>query len=272
MPSDLGVLLPTESQYGNPGAYTEAIRAESNKQATYLSNMDQFYAQLDESKRQFDLNYSAREKEFDWTKGFEEKKLAHQTTIDTRKLELQEKEAELMRQIKEKELQFAETQLGFQKEQLGFEREKLTAELEKMRQEIGLAERGMALEEKLGMSRLDVEQEGLALQKQLGLGQLNLSRYQTNAEIGLKKQELNFTQGLQLAQFSAGLNQAYPGGVPDYSTAKMPGQIPKSVPTDKYFGLDKLSQQMQQSQANYNTYTPKYTSQADSAYARLYYK
>jgi hypothetical protein len=215
--SDLGVLLPTESQYGNPQAYTEELRAESVKQATYLSQMDQFYTQLEESKRQFDLNYAARSKEFEWTSGFEEKKLAHQTEVDTRTLALKEKELALTEQIKQKELQFAETQLGFQKEQLALEKERLQAELEKLRTETGLAQQSMALQEKLGMSQISVSQETLALQKELGLG-----------ELSLKSQEQSFTNQLEYAQFMAGLGQAFPNGVTTGTSI------------DPYTGYDKL--------------------------------
>ena len=222
--SDLGVLLPTESQYGNPQAYTESIRAESNKQATYLSNMDQFYTQLEESKRQFDLNYSAREKEFEWTSGFQEKQLAHQTEVDTKTLALKEREMVLTEQIKNKELQFAETQLGFQKEQLGLETQKLQAELESLRANTGIAQQQMALQEKLGMAQLTSKSEELALQKQLGLGQLQLGQQQLSSTI----QSNQFGQQLQYAQFMAGVDQAFPQGVQTgYSRTKaLSGQNP----------------------------------------------
>jgi hypothetical protein len=51
---DIGIFNPAEGQYKNPGAYDEALRADALKRATYLSMMDQFYEQLDETKREFD--------------------------------------------------------------------------------------------------------------------------------------------------------------------------------------------------------------------------
>lgn len=51
---DIGIFNPAEGQYKAPGAYDEALRADALKRATYLSMMDQFYEQLDETKREFD--------------------------------------------------------------------------------------------------------------------------------------------------------------------------------------------------------------------------
>lgn len=242
MANDLGVLLPTESQYGNPGAYTEAIRAEATKQATYLSNMDQFYAQLDESKRQFDLNYAAREKEFDWTSKFEEKKLTVESGFAERKLQLEEKAQELTRQIKEKELQFAETQLGFQRETLGFEKEKLQAELEKMRQEIGLAREGMDLQKTLGLGSLDVQRYSVELEGNYKMGSLDLQRQSTA-----------FDSMLKAAQFNAGVDQAFPGGIAQPRTGMYSGygRPPTTVKASSVYGVSSPSYT-----ANYRTVSP----------------
>jgi hypothetical protein len=54
MIGDIGIFNPAEGQYKTPGAYDEALRADALKRATYLSMMDQFYEQLDETKREFD--------------------------------------------------------------------------------------------------------------------------------------------------------------------------------------------------------------------------
>jgi len=51
---EVGMFLPAESQYGTPGAYSQSLRAEATKRANYLSQMDQFYASLEESKKQFE--------------------------------------------------------------------------------------------------------------------------------------------------------------------------------------------------------------------------
>ena len=59
------MFLPAESAYGTPGAYSQALRAEATKRATYLSQMDQFYSQLEESQRQFDEMLSFKEESWE---------------------------------------------------------------------------------------------------------------------------------------------------------------------------------------------------------------
>lgn len=51
---DVGIFNPAESTFMRPGAYEDALRADALKRASYLSMMDQFYEQLDETKREFD--------------------------------------------------------------------------------------------------------------------------------------------------------------------------------------------------------------------------
>ena len=51
---EIGMFSPAESAYGTPGAYSQSLRAEATKRAAYLSQMDQFYSSLEESKRQFE--------------------------------------------------------------------------------------------------------------------------------------------------------------------------------------------------------------------------
>lgn len=51
---DIGLFNPAESAYTTPGAYDQLLRAEATKRASYLASMDQFYAELTESTRQFD--------------------------------------------------------------------------------------------------------------------------------------------------------------------------------------------------------------------------
>lgn len=62
---DFGLFLPPEEAYSKPGSYTEALRAEGTQRAAYLSTMDQFYAQLEESQRQFDELLPLRVRELD---------------------------------------------------------------------------------------------------------------------------------------------------------------------------------------------------------------
>ena len=58
MIGEIGLFNPAESTYLRPGAYDEALRANAFKQASYLSAMDQFYEQLDETVREFNATLS----------------------------------------------------------------------------------------------------------------------------------------------------------------------------------------------------------------------
>jgi hypothetical protein len=62
---EVGMFLPAESAYGTPGAFSQALRAEATKRASYLSQMDQFYAGLEESKRQFEETMTFREESWE---------------------------------------------------------------------------------------------------------------------------------------------------------------------------------------------------------------
>ena len=62
---EMGMFLPAESAYGTPGAFSQALRAEATKRASYLSEMDQFYAGLEESKKQFEETMTFREESWE---------------------------------------------------------------------------------------------------------------------------------------------------------------------------------------------------------------
>jgi len=67
---DVGLFNPAESTYTTPGAYGETLKATALQNAQYLSMMDQFYEQLEETTRQFNE-----------TLGFKESELAQQKWI-----------------------------------------------------------------------------------------------------------------------------------------------------------------------------------------------
>ena len=77
----IGAFLPSESAYGTPGAYSQALRAESTKRARYLSEMDQFYASLEESKKQFEETMTFREESWEDEMGLRESELALQRRL-----------------------------------------------------------------------------------------------------------------------------------------------------------------------------------------------
>ena len=72
---EIGMFLHPESAYGTPGAFSQALRAEATKRARYLSEMDQFYANLEESKRQFEETMAFREESWEEEMGLRREEL-----------------------------------------------------------------------------------------------------------------------------------------------------------------------------------------------------
>jgi hypothetical protein len=62
--NDLAQFLPQEGGFKTPGQYDRMLKTEALKKAAYLSSMDQFYSQLEETMRQFDLGLGQKKKEF----------------------------------------------------------------------------------------------------------------------------------------------------------------------------------------------------------------
>jgi len=94
-----GAFLPAEALYTEPGAYSGVLKGEALKRASYLSEMDRFYEELEESSRQFEKQYSLAERELDFSEeqslwerefaegqaekqeGLEETRLAHEKSL-----------------------------------------------------------------------------------------------------------------------------------------------------------------------------------------------
>jgi hypothetical protein len=94
---DLGLLFPSEAAFKRPGAYGEFLAAQGVSKTNYVAQMDQFFENLTEQKRQFDL-----------TLGFKEKELASRETLtregyDLQK-ELQQNELEYYRWLEQQKL------------------------------------------------------------------------------------------------------------------------------------------------------------------------
>ena len=139
---DHGALLPTEALFTEPSAYTGVLKGEALKRASYLSSMDQFYAELEQASKQFEKQYSLAEKEFEfgveeaglerefrgeeamWERGFKEEALGQKMDIAR------------MQQAGIGEVSQWQYDLGMEK--LDFEREKM--------------ERGLTGEEKFEMA------------------------------------------------------------------------------------------------------------------------
>lgn len=61
--SEFGMFLPTESAYTKPGAYGTSQRGEAMKRGTWLSQLDQFYEELEAQKEYQDNMIQLRREE-----------------------------------------------------------------------------------------------------------------------------------------------------------------------------------------------------------------
>lgn len=116
-------------------------QAEATKRASYLSSMDQFYASLEETQRQFDIQQDLANRQFTWMSGFEETKLEQEGEIareqialgertrrdearyregmlelEGEKLDLAEKEQDYMQWYKSEELDLAWEKFGLEED------------------------------------------------------------------------------------------------------------------------------------------------------------
>jgi len=120
---EIGMFLPAESAYGTPGAYSQALRAEATKRAAYLSEMDQFYSQLEESQRQFDEMLSFKEESWEDEMGLRRSEIDTQRKLGLGRLLLGMYQAKTQRTAsrssgepnylgRDKDLDFLREQLG----------------------------------------------------------------------------------------------------------------------------------------------------------------
>lgn len=107
--ADYQKLLPSAGAFANPQDFQSFLQAQALQKSSYLSSMDQFYAQLDETSRQFNESlgiqkgklsleekyFGLEEKKFDWEKEkfgeefvFDKEKFAQD--IGLRKTELEQ--------------------------------------------------------------------------------------------------------------------------------------------------------------------------------------
>lgn len=92
--TDFGQLMPSEAGFKTPGMYGAFLQAEGAKKAAYLSDMDQFFANLAETTRQFNE-----------TLGFKNKELASRETL-TRE------EYGLRRELQDEQLEYQRWMIG----------------------------------------------------------------------------------------------------------------------------------------------------------------
>uniref|UniRef100_A0A6M3K2S4 Uncharacterized protein n=2 Tax=viral metagenome TaxID=1070528 RepID=A0A6M3K2S4_9ZZZZ len=118
--ADTGWLLPPESAYKWPGGWEKAMRAEALGRSSYLSQMDQFYTELEEAQRQFDE-----------TMGFKWEEMERESRARWRGLDIEEEKAG--------------AQSSYWQGLLGLENKKLTQEAESEEAALGLYEKRLDL-------------------------------------------------------------------------------------------------------------------------------
>ena len=136
-----GIFLPSETAYKDPGRFADVLKAEGSKQAAYLADMDQFFVQLEEMKRQFDVTAGMKERFFEEEMEFRGEELefrGRESELDRalRRWEVGETtelgyaELETRRETGQTGASLERERLGLQREQLGLEGERLEFEQE----------------------------------------------------------------------------------------------------------------------------------------------
>jgi hypothetical protein len=122
---DFARFLPSESAYVNPGEYESTQRAIALQNATYQSQMDTFYKELEERKREFDIGFGLEEKklgleeekfgetqrQFDVSAGLEKEKLGLSKWMFTeeqglREAQLEEQKSEFAQSLEQQQTEF----------------------------------------------------------------------------------------------------------------------------------------------------------------------
>lgn len=184
---DLAVLLPHESQYATPEQATAAARAEAEKRASYLSQMDMFYTQLEESREQFEKNYAFREKEFEWQSGFEERRFEHSAEMDERRLLLEEEMADIDAEIARQDLKLREAQTETEKGRLEIAKSELELEKERLRETLGLERERLESDTEMRSRELALGRDQLGLEAQRAL----FEQKATIAQLGMEDEGEN---------------------------------------------------------------------------------
>lgn len=137
---EFGGLLPRETSFASPSAYTEAAKAEATKRASYLAQMDQFYAQLEESTRQFDEELSFREEQWGEQLGLEKDRFGF-------------------------EQEQWEDSFGLQQEQFGFQQTQWNDQFSLMEAQQKLAEKQFSAQSRAQSEKLSLEEQRLEAQQ-----------------------------------------------------------------------------------------------------------
>jgi len=153
---NLGLFLPGETAYKDPGRFRDVLSAEAVKEAHYLSQMDAFYADLEERKRQFDLASSQKER------------------LQERELSFKSGENEADRQLR-RDLQGGE--IEFRKGEGEEERELRKYQID---EESKINRRGQNVNWSIEKSKRHTQERGQDITREIGLGDQDVQRRRQN--------------------------------------------------------------------------------------------
>jgi hypothetical protein len=149
---DLSQFLPSTEE--GTKLDIERAKAYGSSRAQYLSSMDQFYEQLDESQRQFDIAQALQEKQFEWQSEFSERQLSQERELTEAAMlqerELTEEKYEIERTALEDQMEMFKAQMKFAKEQEKFSQELASDQFALQKYTTGLE--AQLLEKELGGS------------------------------------------------------------------------------------------------------------------------
>lgn len=112
----LGLFLPSERAYKDPGTFEKVLEGEATKEARFLTHMDMFYGQLEETQREFDLTLEQQER-------FHEEDLEYKYWYGEKQIDLGYADIEGRKDVAEIGVGPQYGQLDLQRDRLDFERE-----------------------------------------------------------------------------------------------------------------------------------------------------
>jgi hypothetical protein len=113
---EIGSLLPGAAAYGSKRDYTQAAKTEALKRASYLSQMDSFYAQLEESSRQFDARLGFEREQFATEAELARDSLEWNKVMGRHKMDLEDRQLDLQEDLGWEELGLKRDIFDFQQE------------------------------------------------------------------------------------------------------------------------------------------------------------
>lgn len=220
---DIGFLAPQETNYAHPGAYDSMLKAEAAKTASYLSSMDQFYAGLKESQRQFDETLELKEEYLliDQEKlklereafGLEREKMETWKTVELGKLDIAKEGMELQKEqfgLEKEKLELLAGELGLKGEQMELFREQLALEGKKFEEAASQFDSELEYKKWLAGEEMRLKEESMTTQASQYQSDMDFRKWALETELSFKE-TVHKDELAQLAlqnEQAAGLNAA----------------------------------------------------------------